>query len=567
MDTSPSKEELKSLFEQLRDGRDIAAALGLTYNQLRYNVASKKQSQHYRTFEIPKKTGGYREITAPNNFWKRVQRRLVHILESVYEPKAVVHGFANDRNVCTNAQPHIRRHFILNIDLENFFPTINFGRVRGMFLKPPYNCNPEVATLLAQVCCFNNQLPQGAPTSPIISNMLCSRLDSHLGKLATTYRCSYTRYADDLTFSTDQAKFPTDLAEIKRIDNKLQCLPGKKLLAVIERNGFRINLGKTRLQSHHQRQEVTGVITNLKANVRRTYVREVRALLHNWRTKGLNLCQQAYEAQYVSCRSRNPHSPVPLFKRLVKGKIDYLGMVRGKDDPLFLSFLRQLAVLEPELVDLSFLQKKIESASGDYLSPTNADEIEALLDHVWVIIVESGDKIEQATGFFLQGCGLVTCSHVLGGKETISIKALSRDGKQQYEAKVVARDATKDIAVLDIEFIAQHGLEASRLHVKRLTPVTVLGFPNHNIGDTGFVSAGHVTGFRRDPSSEETLMLINSMIITGNSGGPVLDSTGKVIGLAVRGAKNQKQAQETEFHAVMPVSVVQHLMSEKRKTA
>lgn len=560
MEASPSKEELKSTFEQLRDGRDLAAALGVSYNRLRYNVVSKRQANHYRSFEIPKKSGGVRTIAAPTRLWKIVQQRLARLLASVYEPKAVVHGFAHERSICTNADPHVRRRYVLNVDLEDFFPSINFGRVRGLFLKPPYNCTAEVATLLAQICCFDNQLPQGAPTSPIVSNMICSRLDSNLSKLAAAYGCSYTRYADDISFSTDNATFPKDIAEIKSTDSKTECLPGRKLVSVINRNGFRINLKKIRLQPHHQRQEVTGLITNKKVNVPRAYVREVRALLHNWRSKGLGHCQQIYEAQYLGQRSRSAHLPTPLFNRMVKGKIDYLGMVRGKDDPIFLKFLRQLAVLDPELVDLSFLQRRVEGPEGSYLLPTNTDEIEELLEHVWVIYAEGNEDINQGTGFFLEGYGLVTCSHVLGGRDTVSMYAISRDGKRRYDARIVARDAIRDVAILDIGFTPRRMLEASRLRVRRLTPVTVLGFPNHNIGDTGLVFGGNVTGFRRDPSSEETLILISSSIITGNSGGPVLDSTGKVIGIAVRGARNQREAQETEFHAVMPVSVLEDLL-------
>lgn len=563
METSQSKEELRSIFEQLKNGRDIAAALGISYNKLRYNIVSKRQPQHYRVFEIPKKSGGVRKITAPSNFLKKIQRRLAYILESVYEAKAVVHGFVSKRSVCTNAQSHIRRRFVLNIDLENFFPSINFGRVRGMFLKPPYNCTNEVATILAQICCFNNELPQGAPTSPIVSNMLCSRLDSHLGKLASYYRCSYTRYADDLTFSTDQTIFPSELAKTKYSDGKEQCVHGGKLSAVIEKNGFKINLKKTRLQSYHQRQEVTGIITNQKPNVRRTYIREIRALLHNWRTKGLAHCQQRYEAQFANSRLRIPDSPVPLFKRFVKGKIDYLAMVRGKDDRLFLNFLRQLAALEPGLVDLSFLQKKVESDEGNYIVPTNEGEFEKLLDeHCWVIEVygvDGNNFVAQGTGFFLQGYGLVTCSHVLGeGK--VYIRVISKDGTQQHDARIKARDGFKDVAILDIGFMPEAGLQSSTIHVKRSTLVTVLGFPHHNVGDSGYICGGKVTGFRRDPSSEETLFLISANLYEGNSGGPVLDSTGKVVGFAVRGAPNQKQAQATEFHAVMPIAVIQDLL-------
>lgn len=560
MGASLSKDDLKTTFENLRDGRDVAAALDLSYNQLRYNAASKRQHKHYRVFEVKKKSGGTRTITAPTRFWKGVQQCLARLLGSVYEPRAVVHGFTRERNVCTNAEPHIRRRFVLNIDLEDFFPSINFGRVRGLFLKPPYNCTPEVATLLAQICCFNNQLPQGAPTSPIVSNMICSRLDSNLSKLAAVYGCSYTRYADDITLSADHDKFPRDLAEIKSVDGESQCVPGRKILSVIERNGFKINLSKVRLQSHHQRQEVTGLIANRKVNVERAYVREVRALLHNWRTKGLRHCQETYEAQYIGQRSRPSHAPPPLFNRLVKGKIDYLGMVRGKGDPLFLKFLRELSVLDPELVDLTFLQRRVEGPEGSYLVPTNTDETEELLEHVWVIITEDDEKIRQGTGFFLKGCGLVTCSHVLGGRGVKYIHAISRDGKRRYDARILARDGIRDVAILDIGFTPHRSLEASVLQVKRTMPVTVLGFPNHNIGDTGFVFSGNVTGFRREPISGESVITISATIIEGNSGGPVLDSTGKVIGVAARGGKNQKEAQETEFHAVVPISAVRDLV-------
>ena len=563
MEASLSKEELRSTFEQLRDGRDVAAALGVTFNRLRYNVVSKRQPNHYRSFEIPKKSGGVRKITAPTQFWKIIQQRLAGLLDSVYDPRPVVHGFARERSICTNAFPHVRRRYVLNIDLEDFFPSINFGRVRGLFLKPPYNRPPEVATLLAQICCFDNELPQGAPTSPVVSNMICSRLDSNLGKLAVAYGCSYTRYADDISLSTDNNTFPKDLAEIERVDGKSRCSPGRKLITVIERNGFKINLDKTRLQSPHQRQEVTGLITNKKVNVPRTYVREVRALLHKWRTEGLAHCQEVYEAQYYGHRARPTHVPPPLFNRLVKGKIDYLGMVRGKGDPLFLKFLRQLAVLDPELVDLSFLQRQVEGPEGVYLVPTNTDETEELLEHVWVIETEDDEMLRQGTAFFLEGCGLVTCSHVLGGRGIKYIHAISRDGRRRYDARIVARDAIRDIAVLEIEYNPRSSLQSSKLRVKRTMPVTVLGFPNHNIGDTGFIIGGNVTSFRRDPSSDETLIVISASIIEGNSGGPVLDSMGKVIGVAVRGAKNQKEAQETEFHAVMPVSVVHDLMSSK----
>jgi RNA-directed DNA polymerase len=127
-----------------------------------------------------------------------LQRKLNQVLQAVYPVKNVVHGFARGRAIVTNARMHVRARHILNINLKDSFPSVNFGRVRGMFLAKPYQLPEPVATVLAQLCTHKNSLAQGAPTSPVVSNMVCARLDSHLKKLARENGCIFSRYADDL---------------------------------------------------------------------------------------------------------------------------------------------------------------------------------------------------------------------------------------------------------------------------------------------------------------------------------------------------------------------------------
>jgi len=282
--------------------------LGVSDRALRYNLyASGVKESKYIRFNVSKKSGGERPIIAPDGFIKNIQKRLHRILQCVYEPKELVHGFTLEKSIVTNADCHDERRWVLNVDIADFFPSINFGRVRGMLMATPYNLPAAVATVLANICCVDNQLPQGAPTSPIIANMLCARLDAHLSRLSGAYRCTYTRYADDLTFSTDQALFPRELAERKSIDGKLVWVPGAKLNRTIQKNGFQINLSKVRLQRYNQRQEVTGLITNKRVNVPRKFIREIRAILHNIRTKGLEGCEREYVAKYSSSRLMKNH--------------------------------------------------------------------------------------------------------------------------------------------------------------------------------------------------------------------------------------------------------------------
>ena len=116
------------------------------------------------------------------------------------------------RSILTNATLHKRRRYVLNLDLEDFFPSITFGRIRGFFIKDKHFALQEkVATVIAQIACFNNELPQGSPCSPVLSNLIGHLLDTRLARFARLYKCTYSRYADDITFSTSRKDFPAEL--------------------------------------------------------------------------------------------------------------------------------------------------------------------------------------------------------------------------------------------------------------------------------------------------------------------------------------------------------------------
>lgn len=210
-----SCDELKQEFLDLETPRQLAELLEVPYSLLVYHIYKVPDDKKYVEFLIPKKSGGYRKISSPSTALKIIQRKLSQVLYSVYTPKAPVHGFTPSRSIVTNAEQHVRKRFVFNIDISDFFGSIHFGRVRGVFMKEPYNRPSEVATVLAQICCFSNKLPQGAPTSPVVSNMVCARLDSQLRLLAKERHCSYTRYADDITFSTRLTRFPSNIAYLK----------------------------------------------------------------------------------------------------------------------------------------------------------------------------------------------------------------------------------------------------------------------------------------------------------------------------------------------------------------
>ena len=312
-----------------RNRDELAAAMGIPRGTLDWLAFADHDDEppHYVSFAIPKSTGGYRVLYAPKSRLKKAQRWILdHILAKV-PTSAAAHGFVRRRSIHTNAAEHAAKDIVITLDLEDFFPTITYRRVRGIFQAIGYG--EEVAVALAMVCTVkpaekirqflggirHRMLPQGAPTSPALANLACRRLDARLAGLARKFGCTYTRYADDLTFSGDAAFEKT----LKRF------LP--LLRRIIGEEGFRLNRKKIHFARRGARQRVTGLVVNERPAVPRRYRRQLRAILHNAAKAGL-------DAQNLTS---HPH-----FAESLRGRIEF---IRATHPDLAVRMLAQLDAL------------------------------------------------------------------------------------------------------------------------------------------------------------------------------------------------------------------------------
>ena len=263
-------------FNEIKSRNDLAKFLKIPIKKLTYMLYVKKIDYYYDSFEIPKKNGDVRLINAPKGDLKELQRKLTDALwvaqkEFMKNEKKcanISHGFEKKKGIITNAKIHRNKRFVLNLDFEDFFDSFHFGRVRGYFVKNRnFQLPIEVATIIAQLTCYNGKLPQGAPSSPIVTNLICNILDIRLVKIAKKFKVDYTRYADDLTFSTNDKYF---------IENQVGFY--KEIKKEVEGFGLAINDKKTRLSYKDSRQEVTGLIVNKKLSVKREYCKYTRTM-------------------------------------------------------------------------------------------------------------------------------------------------------------------------------------------------------------------------------------------------------------------------------------------------
>jgi RNA-directed DNA polymerase len=328
---------------------DVAAFLGMPSGRLIYTLYKAPPAERYRHFEIPKRSGGMRLISAPRGLVRDAQEKLAPLLQAAYDAHPSAHGFIAGKSIVSNAHPHVGRHWVLNIDLADFFPTINFGRVRGLFMAQPFGMGAKAATVMAQICTYRNGLPQGAPTSPALSNFIAASLDRRLTRLAKEQRCRYSRYADDITFSCDQTVFPPALAVLDvGAPPERQVAVGEALEEAIRTCGFAVNAKKVRLQGRHRHQSVTGLAVNRTVNVERTRIRRIRAMLHAWEKHGLEAAGTEHFAKYGRVPDGGmPSAPGPIFRSIVYGQLAFVKMVRGATDPVFLKLCARLIDLDP----------------------------------------------------------------------------------------------------------------------------------------------------------------------------------------------------------------------------
>ena len=363
-----TKEDLLALLNYSKKLLYGENAIAFELKQLTWYSNPTINQKRYTIFQINKKTGGKRVLHAPVKGLKHLQSCLNLILSSVFEAHPAAMGFVSGRSIVDNAAVHVKSKYVYNIDLKDFFHSIEQARVwKCLQLRPfslgqneealkknaveisallGYGISPttsgrkyEVVNIIAALCCtelfverlkandeteivLRKVLPQGAPTSPVITNIVCQRLDHLLTGVAKRFGLRYTRYADDITFSSMHSVYPQDHPFQKEVQR------------IITEQGFQIKISKTRLQHGAYRQEVTGLIVNQRVNVHTGYIKQLRMWLYYWENYGYDKAEQLFTKDRLLHLGANDTETSPMVPVML-GKLQYLKMVRGAEDALY----------------------------------------------------------------------------------------------------------------------------------------------------------------------------------------------------------------------------------------
>lgn len=548
-----------------------------------YSVVQKIIYPHpsYRAFLIKKRSGGTRLIEEPTRRVKLLQlKALEYLNQFASKERPCVHGFVKQRSIVTNAQAHWERRptFVLNIDLKDFFPSITFFRVRGLLQKPPFGFSFEVATVFAHLCTRAGKLPQGAPTSPFISNLICRSMDRDLMALAKRHRCTYTRYADDMTFSFSVRNAASLPANICTFDGGIASV-GAELRSTIKRHSFELNDAKTRISSCHSRQEVTGLTINEFPNVRRQFVDSVRGALHAWEAHGYEAAEQGWQDRVESTAGKalnemawqrqKRESKPPKLHNLLWGKLLYLRMVRSERDDLYNRLAQRYndLVTRKMAADTHF---KAASLPTHFEVHRKEHVAKAVYVFEWMGDAQIPGKPEgltepvgsQGTAFaYMRSDMLITCEHVLrcnlkdggmGDASTANGVVLTLQNIAtgvNSTATIVKRDIDRDLAVLrmDSPGVGVRHFIPSPVPASEGMTAYLIGFPNWTAGRPPVVEKTTITTVfpRRGLARFE----VSSLIRKGNSGGPIVSDKFELLGIAQEGA-----TQETGNNEVLSFS-------------
>lgn len=358
--TLEEKRYIKNKFDEIYDLTDFCNLLNYCgvllfgENLLKINVKSLKiladqnNKNRYYIFDVPKKNGDRRIIHSPKGELKAILKCISLILDCVFTPHPAATGFITGKSIVDNAMLHCGNNYVFNLDLKDFFPSIEIGRILNRFSYPPFNLNRSydrntVGNYIGWLTCesmfveriykgrktsvLKRVLPQGAPTSPILTNIICERLDRRLNGLANRYGVKYSRYADDITFSS--------MHNVYQQDSDFR----NSVVSIIKSQYFTINESKVRLQKNIVRQEVTGLIVNKRVNVPKNYVRRLRLWISMWEKYGtekalvLFLNNYREDKGYIKKIGENSF----FMENVIEGKLNYLKMVKGDSNSTYLN--------------------------------------------------------------------------------------------------------------------------------------------------------------------------------------------------------------------------------------
>lgn len=524
----------------------------------------------YTTFAIPKKSGGAREISAPRRELKSAQRKLAEVLLEIYGSKKAAHGFVKGRNIVSNAAAHVSPKIVINLDLEDFFGTITTGRIQGLFMSEPFNFDFEIARLLTQLTTFRGSLPQGSPCSPILSNFICRSLDSSLTRFARKNHLMYTRYADDLSFSSRRGHISDGIID--------------EICAVIMREGFSINMTKRRVLSKSTRQEITGLTVNKYVNVSRRYQKGVRAALFQWEKDGL------YSA---ACQA------------IKRGKCSRLELIENVEDPEYksaieewfrasmqgrINFIKSVAGdVRPSFVSLASRFNSLNHDGYQFEIPTSRLLTNSQIKSIMKLEASCDNSGLQATGFLIDGFKLVTSHHTfekpskfeeLARCEGCKSKELEEcNAHEEYNvyyfnpatresdfACQVRKDGMKqrnegdDWAVFDVsEHLEGTDIEVLPVgdsdEVKNGDSLVMVSYRDIPVGLQPHEEPCVVIGKRN--YMESTIWEVDKRVAHGSSGGIVLSNDREIVGVIRVGKKKEHETSEApSIYGFTPVNLL-----------
>ncbi|OUO35056.1 reverse transcriptase domain-containing protein [Olsenella sp. An290] len=534
-------------FTSIATNAQLAEYCGVSWDELKM-LAYANRIKRYTEWLVPKRNGeGFRRISSPMANLRRVQRAIANGLSEFYSPLKCVYGFVCERNVAMNALQHARKRTVLTLDLKDFFPSISAPRVRGLFMKA-MDFPQDVADTLTNLVCYEGSLPQGAPTSPVISNMICFKMDRALLNFAANSGFTYTRYADDLVFSSTSA-----YSARKMVDQGKNVVDGinRFIIDTIESNGFEINERKVHVANRGSRQIVNGIIVNQKCNIRRSQYREFRALFHRWIREGCSSAAAAYFGNKKNhCYKAKLCDGDELcdeksFVRHIRGRLDYFSMVVGVNGH----------PTEP----MAKLWTLFHQAAHERVPYLTFEKSAVQLSYVFDSKEKNDAVAAESSGVIVRDI-LLTCAHGLPEESTdANGDAVPIEIRTAFDERFYIKASSfRKCSGFDFAFV----LLDAKLGNMGVRSINTAYLPQ--AGETIYAS-GYAGGKMPSHCVQASVLpnrygngsiVVDRAFIKGMSGGPVFNTRHEVIGIVLKGSDESSYSRDGEF---LPFSAIADL--------